>query len=146
MNLTIDKSDSSAVIHHPWTETPELLFRNYTKRTLISFKSAFSSNYPVPRTFVPGTPSFYLTIDFDQSSQLRDITVPVYPIVGDILAIKGPASITLFGKVQDVTYETSRLEVKWFDERPRGLLRALDQYDHVHLRSILRVVSVKLLV
>ena len=139
----IDRSNNNAVIHHPWTETPELVFRNYTRgRLQLSNQlSRVIILYPEPSS--PEHPSFYLAIDFDQSPQLRDITVPVYPIVGDILAIRGPANVTWFGKVQDVTYKTSRLEVKWFDERPTGILRALDQYDQVHFRSVLRVVSVK---
>ena len=100
----IDRSNNNAVIHHPWTETPELVFRNYARGhlQLSNQLSRVIILYPEPSSLEHL--SFYLAIDFDQSPQLRDITVPVYPIVGDILAIRDPANVTWFRKVQDVTY------------------------------------------
>ena len=97
--------------------------------------------YPEPLSLQH--PSYYLAIDFNREPILKDITVTIYPMVNDVLAIKGPGNQTWYGKVTQTFLQTSQVEVKWYNEIRQGVLRVPPQVGKVYLRTLMKIVTVR---
>ena len=128
---------------NPWTETVVLRERPYQSDRL-QWSSQIVRKiilYPMP-TNVPGNED-YVPIDFDAPPSTSCVHVPLYPLVDDNLAVRGPNNVTWYCKVLETEWQNKRARVKWYNEIRPGHLRVTNQTDYVFYRSILYQITVQ---
>ena len=125
------------VVKHPWTNTVQLVPREYT-RDSIQFTSQLKRKcvlYPDPES--RDDPSYFLSIDFDGLPSLP-VSVPIYPEAGDDVKILGPSRQEWYGKVLSTDDEQHKADVKWFVATKRaGVFKLSTQEDTIYWKSAL---------
>ena len=142
-HTTILSTANGIVQYDLWTMTPKLVHRQYNRGRIQLAQELCRKQLKYPEPLAINSPSYHLAVNFDQEPPVKTLTVPIYPMLNDILAIKGPANQTWYSKVTATFLETNQVEVKWFNEIQPGVLRVTHQTGKVHLRTLLSIVSVR---
>ena len=127
------------IIYHPWTQTPQLIPRNYVRDTIqptckITRKVIL---YPDPSEL--DNPGFYLCIDFKKPELGKDVQVPVYPAVGETIKVLGAGGEDWYGIVQQVDYDARKTNLRWYRQTQRqGIWTIMNQEDEVHFSSVVK--------
>jgi hypothetical protein len=131
--------NNGSIIYHPWTQTQQLIPRDYVRDSVqpsCKIKRKVMM-YPDPADL--DNPSFYLCIDFKNPELVKEVTVPVYPQMDETICILGADNQHWFGLVQQVNNEARTAIVKWYTETRRpGVWILMNQQDEVHFASVLR--------
>ena len=131
------------VIYHPWTQTPQLIARNYVRDSIqptcrIRRKVMM---YPEPSDL--DNPSFYLCVDFKNPELVKEVHVPVYPQPEDTICVLGADNQEWFALVEQVDNEERTAVVKWYSETRRpGVWILMNQEDEVNFSSVLRTCQI----
>lgn len=131
------------IVYHEWTQTEQLISRNYTRDSIqptckIKRKVIL---YPDPSDL--DDPQFYLCIDFKNPELVKEVNVPVYPKVAETVSVLGTANDTWFGMVRGVDQEVRKARLQWYKEtRRQGVWTLTDQEDEIYFRSIIKVCIV----
>ena len=131
------------VIHHTWTQTPQLIPRGYVRDSVqpTCYIKRKVMMYPDPSNL--DNPSFYLCIDFKNPELVKEVTVPVYPQQNETVCILGEDNEDWFGLVQQVDNEARTAVVKWYTETRRpGVWVLMNQEDQVYFASVMRTCQV----
>ena len=91
-----------SVLYHSWTNSVQLVPRNYTRGRLQLSSQLQRQEILYPEPLREQNPSFYLAIDFDNKPDHSEIIVPVYPVINDCIAVRGRAQATWYGRVIQV--------------------------------------------
>ena len=131
------------IVKHPWTQTTELLPREYVRLSIqpvqhIKYKVIL---FPEPTNL--HQPSYYLAINFDKPSLLQEVRVPVWPQEADTLRVYGGDNEIWYGKVNRVNIQGRSVQVSWYQERRPGVWSLTRQADSIHFNSILCIVQVR---
>ena len=71
---------------------------------------------------------------------VKEVRVPLYPMVGATIRILGQNNEVWFGLTEDVNYETRRTGVRWdIETRRQGVWTLSNQRDQVHFSSVTKI-------
>jgi hypothetical protein len=131
------------IVYHEWTQTEQLISRNYTRDSIqptckIKRKVIM---YPDPSDL--DNPQFYLCIDFKNPELVKELNVLIYAKVAETVNVLGTFNNTWFGMVRGVDQEVRKARLQWYKEtRRQGVWTLTDQEDEIYFRSIIKVCIV----
>lgn len=130
---------NGGVICHPWTQTRQLIPREYIRDSIQATCRVKRKviMYPDPSNL--DDPQFYICIDFKNPELVKDVAVPVYPLVGETVHVKGPGNQVWFGLVKEVNYTDRNAMVQWYKEtRRRDVWITMNKEDLILFSSIVK--------
>jgi len=129
--------ENGCVVINSWTKTPHLQPRNYNRDSVQPI-SSFKRKVILFPDLKNAEPTFYLPIDIQRPNISTYVKVPIYPVNGDILKIKGPNHHIWYGEVLNVDVDTRKAEIKWLKETKRDKVwMASSRKDIISFNSIL---------
>ena len=135
--------ENGSVIQHPWTQTAQLIARDYVRD---SVQPSCQVKRKVILYLEPSNlhdPAFHLCIDFEKPELAKDVSVPIYPNDGDTVQILGVNNVMWYGIVRQVNSVVRKFTVQWYAETRRaGVWTLANQHDDVDFRSILKLCHV----
>ena len=81
------------VIHNDWTQTPQLIARNYIRDSIQPACKVRRKVMMYPDPSDLRNPAFYLCIDFKKPELMKDVDVPVYPMAGERIQVLDNSSL-----------------------------------------------------